>query len=192
MTQRPPVLVEPPEEPPVNLVDMKKHLRIDADVTDDDEELTEKIKAATQALDGYSGALGRALITQTWAVSSDYRYCAIRLPLAPIQSATVSYLNVGGETIDVPDNEVILSSDAIGWSVRPVAGGSWPAISTDADALTVTFVAGYGDPADVPSDIRLAIMLAVEMAYDRPDGERFKALQAQYDAIVSRNRRCLL
>ncbi|GGD30807.1 head-tail connector protein [Aureimonas glaciei] len=185
---RHPVLITAPEELPVTLEAVKQHLRIEASVTEDDAELQEKIAAATQALDGYSGALGRALVTQTWQMQSSFCGPHIRLPLAPIQSVVITYDDAGDPvTVDTIDYQLL--SDGMGWVLRPLTGSYWPTITSTDSVVTVTFVAGYGAPADVPSDIRLAIMLDVEMAYDRPEGERFKALRQQYRDIVDRNRR---
>jgi uncharacterized phiE125 gp8 family phage protein len=184
---RPPILVEPPEEFPVDLASVKKHLRVDH--SDDDDTIQEALDAGVKKLDGYSGALGRALVTQTWSMTGSYRCTPLRLPLAPVQSATVSYIDSSGTTVTVAEADTVLDVDVLGWFVRPKTGVYWPTISAADNAVKVVFIAGYGDPEAVPSDIRLAIKLDVEMAYDRPDGERFKALQAQYDAIVRRNRR---
>lgn len=191
MIARPPVLITAPAALPVTLDDVKKHLRIDLSIVEDDDELQQKIEAATQALDGYSGALGRALMTQTWAVSTGWHYCdAIRLPLAPVQSiVSVTYLDEDGAEQTVPAADYRLSGDARGSSVVLTEGASWPSTRYRSDGLTVTFVAGYGDAAAVPSDLRLAIKLAVELSYDRPDGAQYEALKGQYDAIVGRYRR---
>lgn len=184
---RPPLLTEPPAETPVDLAAMKKHLRIDH--SEDDDMLQEAIDAAVKKLDGYSGALGRALVTQTWSMAAGFQCVPVRLPLAPIQRATVNYIDSSGSTVTVAEADTVLDLDAIGWFVRPKTGRFWPTLSAAEDAVRVSFVAGYGAPDAVPSDIRLAIKLDVEMAYDRPDGDRFRALQAQYDSIVRRNRR---
>lgn len=59
-----PVRVTPPAEPPVSLEEAKAHLRVD--FGDDDLYVAGLIEAATAHLDGWSGILGRALVTQTW------------------------------------------------------------------------------------------------------------------------------
>ena len=59
-----PVLVSPPSVLPVTLSDMKNHSRVEAG--DEDDTIEAYLTAATAHLDGYSGILGRALISQQW------------------------------------------------------------------------------------------------------------------------------
>ena len=63
----------------VSLAEAKAQCRVDD--SDSDVLMTALIKAATDHLDGYSGVLGRALITQTWAVDFGGFSDLIRLPV---------------------------------------------------------------------------------------------------------------
>ena len=61
-----PYLVTPPAILPVDLADMKAHLRAVHD--DDDAMIDSLIAGAVAMLDGWGGVLGRCIMPQTWAV----------------------------------------------------------------------------------------------------------------------------
>jgi hypothetical protein len=63
-----PVRTVAPALNPVSLDEAKDHVGA-AEFDDDDRKLEGYIDAAVAYLDGYSGILGRALITQTWKVN---------------------------------------------------------------------------------------------------------------------------
>ncbi|MEH6721297.1 MAG: head-tail connector protein [Aurantimonas endophytica] len=178
---RSPELIQPPAVAPVGLEDVKRHCRVDHD--EDDEIIEEYIAAAVRKLDGYTGSLGRALITQTWRMNAVPDACGrIRMPFDPIQSIQ----SVKDGDTDIVADRFVLDASVTGPFLVATTGWAWPARAV----LTVEFIAGYGDtPPDVPADIRTAIRLDVEMQYDRPDGPRFEALRQQYRDIVRRSRR---
>ena len=156
-----PVRVTAPAEAPISLAQAKAHLRIDYE--DDDLYIAALIDAATGHLDGWSGLLGRALVTQTWrqdfpSLPADGKF---RLPLAPVAAvSSITYLDAEGavQTLD-PAAYTLPVADGLGPYVRLVAAP--PATARRDDAVSVTFTAGYGPPADVPAAIRHALLLLV-------------------------------
>lgn len=158
-----PVLIEGPTSAPVSLDEAKAHCRVDH--AEDDALISGLIAAATAHLDGYTGILGRALVSQTWR--QDFgRFCAsMRLPLAPVASEpTISYWDTDLVQQDVDPSLYSLLSDARGPFISLQPGQSWPASARRPDAVSVTYVAGYGD--DVPRPIRQAILLMVGHWYE--------------------------
>lgn len=163
-----PVLTVPPAILPVSLVEAKEHLIVEVD--DHDDLITGLIEAATAYLDGWSGILGRALITQSWRQEFN-GFDNLRLALAPIQyepaasppvPVTVSYYDSAGAVVAVDDDLYAALSDSIGPYVALNAGQSWPTAYDRADAVSVTYVAGYGPAAtDVPAPLRHAIKMLV-------------------------------
>jgi uncharacterized phiE125 gp8 family phage protein len=158
-----PVRVIPPAELPVSLEEAKAHLRID--FGDDDFYVAGLIEAATAHLDGWSGILGRALVTQTWRQDLCGFPCdgVIRLPLAPVQAVTaITYRDeVGADMTLDPGVTTEVMTDALGPFVRLRGGQSWPATAQGDDAVSVVFTAGYGASSAVPQAIRHAILLLV-------------------------------
>lgn len=154
------VLTSPPETEPLTAADVRARLVLSSDVADS--VLDPLIKAARQRIDGWSGWLGRALITQTWTMYLPAFQPVIKIPLPPLQSiSSVKYIAIDGSeaTLDASDYRIIPGNPP---SIEILSSVSLPAVSCRDDAVRVAFVAGYGDdPEDVPEPIRMAITLMV-------------------------------
>ena len=61
----------------------------------------------------------------------------------------------------------MLAADLAPAEVSRAPGASWPATADRADAVTITYTAGYGGPAAVPQPLRAAILLKCQALYDR-------------------------
>lgn len=156
-----------PAEDPVTLAEVKAHLNISH--TDDDTMLAEYIDAAVAFLDGRDGFLGRALITQTWTLTLPAFPAEIVLPLPPCQSvSSITYTDTAGatQTVPVADYEVSGLNGADPARIVPAEGKSWPNTKAKPEAVTVTFVAGYGAAAAVPGPIKHAIKEHVTRLYE--------------------------
>lgn len=160
-----PVRTVAPAEPMLTLDDAKAHLRVDH--SDEDELITGLIAAAEAHLDGYGGTLGRALITQTWAVEFQAFRTRLDLPLAPLQSATIQYYDSTNTLQTLSSSIYAVLSDGLGPYVTLKYNQQWPQTYTRDDAVKVTWVAGYGATAEsVPAAIRSAILMLVAHLYD--------------------------
>lgn len=148
-------------DPIVTWDQAEKHLRLDGD-TSEQAMVEALVAAATQHLDGWSGILGRALVTQTWRQDFDgFRYC-LRLPLAPVQSIeTVTYYDGDNAQQTLGSDVYELRTDELGPYVGLKPDQSWPGVYGRIDAVSVTFVAGYGAASAVPQAIKQAILLMV-------------------------------
>lgn len=153
-------LTSPPSVEPLTAADIRARLGYSSDVTD--AMLNPLIKAARQEIDGWTGWLGRALITQTWTMYLPAFQSEIEIPLPPFQSIIgVKYLDASGaeQTVDETNYEVAKGRPT---RLRPVTGASWPTTKCADDAVRIAFKAGYGDAADaVPEPIRQGIVLLV-------------------------------
>ena len=172
---------------PVTVAQVKQHSRIDHD--GDDELLATYLSAATAMAEGY---LSQALLTQTlvWTLTPgavrwngrtwlDRR---IELPRAPVQSiVSVVMLDIRGNATAIVAAALPASrtTPLIGWiadlSAEPltlrigrktVLSGGQPLCATPLESLTVTFVAGYDQPNDVPPEIRTALMMVTTHLYE--------------------------
>lgn len=155
-----PVLIVPPADTPVSLADAKANCRVDADNTDEDGLISSLISAATSMLDGYSGILGRCLVTQTWQVTADSFSRCIRLPF-PASDVAIEVRDSSGGSDPVSASDYSLLLDERGSYIRFNDDYSYPTDLAEVAAVSIEVEAGYGDPADVPAAIRQAILLLV-------------------------------
>jgi uncharacterized phiE125 gp8 family phage protein len=158
-------LVTPPVAAPVSLAEARAWLRVDHDA--EDELIASLITAATAALDGRTGFLGRCLEPQTWELSLD------RFPEAEIQLALGPVASVEAITFTDPDGvEGTVSADAytldntptfVGWAVP---SAPWPATMETVNAVRVRFVAGTG----TPEPVKQALLDMIAAKYDERGG----------------------
>ncbi len=181
-----PVRTVAPAETPVSLAEVKAHLRIDA--AEEDTLLDSYLAAAVSRLDGWSGVLGRCLVTQTWRASfyewpSDDK---LRLPLAPAASiASVKYTDAANAEQTVAGSNYTMAVDDLGPYVRLATTYVLPALYTERDdVVRVEFVAGYGAASAVPSAIKTAILFHCQALYERESDKRDR-LMAAHDALVA-------
>jgi uncharacterized phiE125 gp8 family phage protein len=154
------VIVTPPAAEPVSLAEIKLHLRIEPDVSAEDDLLNSLIKAARLHAERVTG---RALVTQTQKLTLDYfPEWGIELPNPPLQSVTsVVYwdLNETQQTLAAANYKVVTATTP--GFVEPAYGEVWPSTLEISGAVEITFVAGYGAAAAVPDDLKAAIKLLV-------------------------------
>jgi uncharacterized phiE125 gp8 family phage protein len=162
-----PVRTVAPTETPVTLVEAKAHLRVDH--SDDDTVLQIYLDAVTAYLDGLSGILGRAMVTQTWRQDFEAWPCnQLRLPLAPVSAiSSISYYdaNNASQTLTASGNYALFDderSPAAVWLSTAVL----PVLYDREDAIRVTFVAGYGAASAVPAAIKAAMLLMIADLYE--------------------------
>lgn len=167
-----PVRTVAPAVEPVSLVEAKAHLRVDH--SDDDTMIASLIAASAAHLDGWGGILGRALITQTWQQKFPFfpSGLVIGLALAPVQSIdSITYFDGDNAQQTLATSVYTVLNDELGPFVTLQANQSWPGTYPREDAVTVTYVAGYGDAgSDVPAAIRHAMLLMIGHWYENREG----------------------
>jgi uncharacterized phiE125 gp8 family phage protein len=155
-----------PTDEPLTLDEVREHLRIVG--TDQDNYLARLIAAARSRAERITK---RALITQTWRVTLDEFPEWFDIPKAPLQSVlTINYLDGDGATVALYDSsspqvgiaDFVIDTQSDPARVLLAYGITWPAPVVQANAVSLTFEAGYGDHAeDVPEDLRLAMLLMI-------------------------------
>ena len=170
------VLVTPPAQEPVSLAEANSWLKADGE----DALVQSLISTARQAAEDYTG---RAFVTQTWrqtvapagnrrrlpdwlpagTYDLPYNYFDGTLPVTtellrqPVQSVSaVTTYGADNTAVALPPESYRLSGN------RFLLTGAWPSGLRAYDGAEVTYVAGYGDPSQVPAPIKTAILLAAQ------------------------------
>lgn len=158
------ITVQPTIEP-ITLSEAKTHLKVDED--DFDVEINNLI---TQGRQHVENVTGRALITQTWEYKLDGFKTCMKIPRPPLQSvSSIQYQDASDATQTLGASNYTIDSDSEPGRIVESPTGNYPSTYEDLNAVTVTFVAGYGDAAsDVPEVFKQAIKLYVERMFDMP------------------------
>ena len=160
-------LLTPAAELCVSLGELREHVGYSDDNHDHDAKL---YACAADAEDYCQKFTGRQFVSATWQLSLD-RWPARRmnLPRAPLASVTsVKYLDPDGveQTWGAANYRVIDTTEP-GYIV-PEFDIVYPAIRPIEDAIKIAFVAGYGEPVQVPEMLRNAVLLLAQQRFDFP------------------------
>lgn len=151
-------LVTAPTSDPVSLAEVKEHLRITS--TDEDALITSLVGSAKESGETITG---RALITQTWDLSLDSFPQVIDIPKPPLQSVTsITYIDTDGATQTLASTEYTVDTKTEPGRIVPAYGKSWPSTRDIVNAVTVRFVAGYGNATAVPKSLKQAMLMHIE------------------------------
>ena len=149
-----------PDDPVVELEEIKKHCRVEY-FTDDDDYLTELVEVATAFIEGPYG-IGICLMPQTWRLSLDYFPSEIVIPLGPVTAISgITYTDADGDSATVSTWRADLDSSPC--RIWPARDTAWPVSTLQPGAVKVTFTAGY---ETVPSDLKAAVKLIVGNLYE--------------------------
>lgn len=156
-----PVRVSAPAVLPLTLDEAKSQLNIDH--SDDDELVEAAIEAAAARLDGFTGILGRALVSQTWRQDFDGFGSCMRLRVRElIAVVSVAYYDSSNVQQTLASTVYTAFSDERGPYLALKSDQAWPSSYGRPDAVSVTWTAGYGTAAsDVPAPIRWAMRMMI-------------------------------
>lgn len=169
-------LTTAPATEPVTVAEAKAHLRLFH--ADDDDYLEDFVIPAARR---WAETLThRAFITQTWKLRLNGFGCGgpIYLPRPPLVSITsVAYVDTAGDTqtwaasstgytLEQPSGEHALHA-----SIRPSYSITYPSTRTIVDAVTITFVAGYGAASTVPVGIKHGLLMLIDDLYRQRGSE---------------------
>jgi uncharacterized phiE125 gp8 family phage protein len=157
--------ITPPAAEPLTLAEAKLHLRVDADLTDDDTLISALIVTARQQAEHRTG---RAMVTQQWRYSVDtFPADSLELPLPKLQSVqSVSYLDNNGTRQALANTEYDVITDELVGRIIPAYGKSWPSCREHPGSVRVDYTCGYGAAADVPQSIKAWMLLAIATWYE--------------------------
>lgn len=151
-----------PAAEPVTTAEAKAHLRVDG--ADDDSYIAALVAAAREYCEGMQR---RAYVTQTWTLTLDGFPAGgrtyIDIPLPPLQSvSSITYLDSTGDSQTWASSNYTVDAKGTPGRVALAPDAVWPTTQAGRiNAVTITFVAGYGLAADVPESMKQAIYLLV-------------------------------
>ena len=139
----------------------------------------------------------RSLITQEWVMTLDrfpstfwensvrhYDYTTIFIPKGKVQSVvSLKYIDTAGDEQELVE-DVDFKLTKVGDEARIEPIDSYPAtLTTINDAVTLTWVSGYGDAdTDVPAWTKQAVLLLCKEYFDGDDVEK------SYNRVISRGK----
>lgn len=154
-----------PAVEPISLAEAKSHLRVT--FADEDAAIAGMIVAARQWIEEQTY---RQLVTATWDLVLDEFPSGddkILVPRAPLQTVSaITYTDMAGDQQTLDPTLYVVSNSRQPGVIRPAYGQVWPTALDTPDAVTVRFVAGYGNAGQVPELLRAAIKLLVGQMYE--------------------------
>ena len=166
------ILIDAPVNMVLTLVEAKNWLKLESDVTEDNDAITNLILAATEEAEEYCD---RSFITQERAVRFE-SFEEFQLPRSPVASIThIKYIDEDGvqQTWAATNYKLDLISSPCRVILKH--GKEYPIISaSEAGAIEIQYKSGYGDDAtDVPKAIREAVKQIITFIYyNRADHAR--------------------
>lgn len=188
---------------PISIAEARAQCRITD--TDEDGLLAGYILAARHFVETYTR---RALMTQTWRLTIDRAwprvyerdldrwFYRIVLPRPPSQSvSSIQYVDLAGATQTLPADQYTppRKLDTGEWAIEPAYGVTWPSVRDQLAAITVTFLAGYGNnPGDIPEGLRQAMLLLIGHSFDNREavnvGNIVNEMPLAVDALLFQHR----
>ena len=153
-------LVTAPTVEPLSLQEAKNQCHV---VGNDHDAILEHLIVSARRV--CEDRLSRQLITATWdLVMDEFPADQICLPLPPVQSVTsITYTDTAGSSATWDSSKYTFSASREPARIMPAYNENFPTdVREQPDAVTVRFVAGYGDAAtDVPDQIKHAMLLLI-------------------------------
>lgn len=153
-------LTSAPATEPITTAEAKTYCRVD--VSTHDTLIGLLVTAARQQAEA---RLRRQIVTATWKLRLDAFPIGsdpIEVPRPPLSSvSSIAYVDTDGATQTWSSSEYQVDAYTHPGRIVPAYGYSYPATRPQMNAVTVTFVAGYGAAASVPELLKTALKAMV-------------------------------
>lgn len=200
------VVVTPPANEPISLDAQGEYSRVDANDSSQTNTLNDFIGTARLHLEE---RYDRALVTQTLRLTLDKfpgmiggsidgpgfwfwggGDAPIYLPRPPLQSIiSIQYVDGAGVTQTMSSSDYQVDTASQPGRVMPVFGKLWPVTQGPVrlNAVTITYVAGYGGPSSVPAPICSALKTYVQYCNENREQHDLEYLDRLFDRFWSGN-----
>lgn len=149
----------------VTLDEVKTHLRLPADSTEEDYLLFGLVEAATEMAES---RLRQKIMTQAWDwyVNELGGYC-LHVPIGPLLGVTeFAYYNSTGTLTVWNDQNYLVDVGALRARIMPKVNVPWPTLYDRPQAVKIRLSVGYGTREQVPRAIRTWIVCMVGTLYE--------------------------
>lgn len=170
---------------PISVAEAKRYSRL----TDNSEDalIEGLIRAAWKVYEEHCD--DRCLLRKTWVLYLDrFPIGELRLPKPPLSSvSSIVYVATDGTSTTWSSSEYLVDAKSEPARITPVFGGLWPTARAQANAVTITFLAGAAAASAVDESDKLAVKMLVDhWAHNRGvAAEReLKALPMAYQSLV--------
>lgn len=115
------------------------------------------------AVDMVEGYCSTRLLTQTVTLQRADLAPVMPLPIGPVQTVALTYLDANGASQTLPTGlYALVGACTLEPRIERLKGQQWPALLAHPTAVTLAAVVGYGnDASKVPGKVRRAILLLV-------------------------------
>lgn len=173
---------------PVTLDEVKRHIRIDIDNTDDDDYLETLITVSRQRVEAITW---RKLISQTWYAylddwpSGNY----IEMPFGKLQSTptppVITYTDDAGSATIWSSSEYIVGTDYQKGRITLDDGYTWPNENLyPSSPIKIEFVCGYGLLATtVPAQIKHAMKIILGEMFENRESSVVGTIYTKIDTV---------
>lgn len=151
---------------PLTLDEAKKQLEIASTDTAHDEHVAALV---SDARDQWERDTDSVTTNQTWRIKTDCIVDGYKLPKTPTVSITsITYYDISNALQTLASS--VYELDTSRNEIRLKYGQQWPSLASRWDAVTVTYVCGYGaDGRYVPGVAKRAMMLLVGHHFENRD-----------------------
>lgn len=151
-----------PSQEPLSLQETKTFLRVDHN--DEDSQISLLIQDARERAERVTG---RQLVTATWVLKLSDFLPVIYLPNPPLQSVgSIQYIDTAGDTQTLATTEYLVDAVSEPGRITEAYSKTWPSVRAQMNAVTITYIAGYGTPSNVPAGLRSRLLAAVAHTYE--------------------------
>lgn len=157
-----------PAETAITTAFARAQLGMDAADTSLDALLSVYIPAATKMAQDYTGI---TFVTTTYKAYWNALFGCLKIQNSPNFAITeFAYVDTDGNGQTLTSDDYRIYTDDVFAYIFPAEGESFPDTDEVPNAVTITYTAGYGNQAAVPTDIQLAIaMMVTGMVANRGD-----------------------
>lgn len=174
-----PKVITAPTHPVIPVAEVREHLRIAADGSQD-ERMEDYLRAAHAAAQHYTGL---SIGSQTLELALDaFPSGAIELPQGPVTGiVSIQYVATDGSLLTLTPQAYVLDDYSTPQWVLQAQDYEWPATREVANAVRVRYTSG-----DMPYEVKAALLLMTANLYEKrgdADGEIPRSATALLDVV---------